>query len=50
MVKLLTPLQHRIRSLLNEWEDDHRLHKMSNVIDMLLNIPLSTPLAKVVTI
>lgn len=50
MVKLLTPLQHRICSLLNEWEDDHGLHKMSNVIDMLLNIPVSTPLAKVVTI
>lgn len=50
MVKLLTPLQHRIHSLLNEWEDDHGLHKMSNVIEMLLNIPLTTPLAKVITV
>lgn len=47
MVKLLTGLQHQIISLLNEWEDHHGLGKILDVIEMLLNIPLSTPLAKV---
>lgn len=47
MVKLLTGLQHQILSLLNEWEDHHGLGKILDVIEMLLNIPLSTPLAKV---
>ncbi|KAG7997478.1 hypothetical protein I3843_01G213100 [Carya illinoinensis] len=46
MVKLLTGLQHQIISLLNEWEDHHGLGKILDVIEMLLNIPLSTPLAK----
>jgi midasin len=48
MVKLLTPLQQQILSLLNEWEDHHGLQKILDVIEMLLNISLSTPLAKVV--
>ena len=48
MVKLLTPLQQQILSLLNEWEDHHGLRSIMGVINMLLNIPFSTPLAKVV--
>lgn len=48
MVKLLYPLQQRVYSLLKEWEDHHGLQKILNVIDMLLNIPVTTPLAKVV--
>lgn len=48
MVKSLTGLQHRILSLLKEWEDHHGLSKILDVIEMLLNLPLSTPLAKVV--
>jgi midasin len=48
MVKLLTPLQQKILSFLIEWEDHHGLQKILDVIEMLLNIPLSTPLAKVV--
>lgn len=48
MAKLLNPLEQRVRSLLDEWENDHALQKLLNVIEMLLNIPLSTPLAKVV--
>ncbi|KAL4625562.1 hypothetical protein ACB092_05G035400 [Castanea dentata] len=46
MVKLLTPLQQQILSLLNEWEDHHGLQSIMGVIKMLLNIPFSTPLAK----
>ncbi|KAL1208785.1 Midasin [Cardamine amara subsp. amara] len=46
MVKLLTPLQRRINSLLQEREDHPGLQKLSDVLRMLLNIPSSTPLAK----
>uniref|UniRef100_F6HXY6 Midasin n=2 Tax=Vitis vinifera TaxID=29760 RepID=F6HXY6_VITVI len=49
MVKLLTALQKRLLSLLNEWEDHPGLQKILGVIEMLLAIPSSTPLAKVVT-
>ncbi|XP_048323691.2 midasin isoform X2 [Ziziphus jujuba] len=49
MVKVLAPLQYCVHSLLNEREDDHGLLKISNVIEMLLNMPLSTPLAKVLS-
>ncbi|EXB29684.1 hypothetical protein L484_013458 [Morus notabilis] len=49
MAKLLNPLEQRVRSLLDEWENDHALQKLLNVIEMLLNIPLSTPLAKVLS-
>lgn len=50
MAKLLYPLEHRVRSLVHEWEYDHTLQKILSVIEMLLNIPLSTPLAKVVIV
>lgn len=47
MVKMLTPLQQRIRSLLNEYEEHPQLQKILDIIEMLLNIPLRTSLAKV---
>ncbi|XP_010530743.1 PREDICTED: midasin-like [Tarenaya hassleriana] len=46
MVQLLTGLQMRICSLLQEQEDHTGLHKLSDVLQMLLDIPSSTPLAK----
>jgi midasin len=46
MVKFLTPLQQRINSLLQEREDHPGLQKLSGVLQMLLAIPSSTPLAK----
>lgn len=46
MVKLLSPLQWRIHSLLNEHEGHHSLKKISDLIDTLLNIPSSSPLAE----
>lgn len=50
MVKLLATLQERIIALLREWEDHPGLQKIFDVIDMLLAIPSSTPLAKVVNV
>lgn len=47
MVKMLTPLQQWIRSLLNEYEEHPQLQKILDIIEMLLNIPLRTSLAKV---
>lgn len=47
MVKLLYPLEQRVNTLLEEWENHHGLQKILNVIKMLLNIPVTTPLAKV---
>ncbi|XP_038723701.1 midasin [Tripterygium wilfordii] len=46
MVKLLTSLHERILSLLSEWEDHPGLQKILDVIEMLLAIPIDTPLAK----
>ncbi|XP_050383797.1 midasin isoform X3 [Argentina anserina] len=46
MVEALTPLQQRIRSLLNEYEDHPQLLKILDIIEMLLNIPFRTSLAK----
>ncbi|TQE13576.1 hypothetical protein C1H46_000907 [Malus baccata] len=46
MVKLLTGLQQRIHTLLIEYEDHHELQKIMNAIQMLMNIPLNTCLAK----
>lgn len=48
MVKLLTSLQKRVSALSSEWEDHPGLQKILNAIDMLLSIPSSIPLAKVV--
>lgn len=48
MVKLLTTLQQRVLMCLSEWEDHPGLQKILNMIEMLLAIPLTTPLAKVV--
>ena len=47
MVEPLATLQKRIFSLLNEWDDHPALQKILDVIEMILAIPLSTPLAKV---
>lgn len=46
MVQSLTDLQQRICTLLREWDDDSGLQQILDVIVMLLDIPLSTPLAK----
>ncbi|XP_048233780.1 midasin isoform X2 [Ricinus communis] len=46
MVKLLVNLQHRIISLLNEWEDHPGLQKIIEAIELLLAIPMGTPLGK----
>ncbi|XP_065866775.1 midasin [Euphorbia lathyris] len=46
MVKLLVALEKRIRGLLNEWEDHPVLKKIIDTTEMLLAIPLGTPLAK----
>ncbi|GLT49686.1 hypothetical protein SLA2020_232280 [Shorea laevis] len=46
MVKLLNVLQQHVLALMNEWEDHPGLQKVMDVTEMLLAIPLSTPLAK----
>uniref|UniRef100_A0A2P2MUR1 Uncharacterized protein MANES_04G142500 n=1 Tax=Rhizophora mucronata TaxID=61149 RepID=A0A2P2MUR1_RHIMU len=46
MVKLLTTLRQQILVLLSEWEDHPALKKIMDVIDMILAIPMDTPLAK----
>ncbi|KAJ0075983.1 hypothetical protein Patl1_33593 [Pistacia atlantica] len=46
MVKLLVSLQQRVLTLLSEWEDHPGLQKILDVVQMLLAIPLTTPLAK----
>ncbi|KDO65104.1 hypothetical protein CISIN_1g0000012mg, partial [Citrus sinensis] len=46
MVKLLTTLQQRVLMCLSDWEDHPGLQKILNMIEMLLVIPLTTPLAK----
>ncbi|KAA8540262.1 hypothetical protein F0562_024175 [Nyssa sinensis] len=46
MVELVTALQQRILSLLIEWDEHPALQKILDVIEMILAIPLSTPLAK----
>ncbi|KFK27090.1 hypothetical protein AALP_AA8G332700 [Arabis alpina] len=46
MVKFLTALQRKIHSLLQEQEEHPGLQKLSDVLQMLLDIPSSTPLAK----
>lgn len=47
MVELLITLKKRVLTLLSEWEDHPGLQKVLDVIEMLLAIPLCTPLAKV---
>lgn len=46
MVMVLSTFKRRILSLLNEWEDNPDLQRILDVIEMLLAIPLNTPLAK----
>ncbi|KAL7244166.1 hypothetical protein ACSBR1_016407 [Camellia fascicularis] len=46
MVELVTILQQRNVFLLNECDDHPALQKIVDVIEMILAIPLSTPLAK----
>lgn len=50
MVKLVANLQQQIHSLLSEWEDHPGLQKIMDTIQMLLAIPVETPLAKVANI
>ncbi|XP_043707635.1 midasin [Telopea speciosissima] len=49
MVKPLTNIQQRILSLLNEWPDHPALQKVRDITEMLLSIPLITPLTKVLS-
>ncbi|KAL7213510.1 hypothetical protein ACSBR2_016105 [Camellia fascicularis] len=49
MVELVTILQQRNVFLLNECDDHPALQKIVDVIEMILAIPLSTPLAKAQT-
>ncbi|KAI3964519.1 hypothetical protein MKW92_001685 [Papaver armeniacum] len=46
MVEPLRSLQQRVLFLLNEWPDHPGLQKILDVSEMLLAIPLGTPLAK----
>ncbi|KAM7253719.1 hypothetical protein ACFE04_031401 [Oxalis oulophora] len=46
MVKPVANIQHRISSFLVEWEDHPGLQKLLEVTQMLLDISISTPLAK----
>ncbi|KAK9063930.1 hypothetical protein SSX86_017802 [Deinandra increscens subsp. villosa] len=46
MVGPLMNLQQRIRHLMTEWDDHPALQKIVDVIDMILCIPMNTPLAK----
>ncbi|XP_031091675.1 midasin [Ipomoea triloba] len=46
MVDPVTSLKEKILMLLNEWDDHPALQKIVEVIDMILAIPLSAPLAK----
>ncbi|ONI15461.1 hypothetical protein PRUPE_3G044200 [Prunus persica] len=46
MVNLLTALKQQIHSLLNEYEEHHELQRILDSVEMLLNIPMSTSLAK----
>lgn len=51
LVEPVTHLKQRIIFLLKEW-DDHTVHHLSlmkivEVVDMILALPLDTPLAKV---
>nr|GEU87507.1 midasin isoform X1 [Tanacetum cinerariifolium] len=46
MVDPVIKLQERIRHLLSEWDDHPALQKIVDVIDMILSIPVDTPLAK----
>lgn len=46
MVEPLTSLKQRVLVLLNEWDGHPALQKILDIIEMVLAIPLSTPLAK----
>ena len=50
MVEPVIQLQQRIRHLLSEWDDHPALQKIVDVIDMILTIPMNTPLAKVMAV
>lgn len=50
MVDPVIKLQQRIRHLLSEWDDHPALQKIVDVIDMILSIPMNTPLAKVMPV
>ncbi|KAI3727341.1 hypothetical protein L1987_67154 [Smallanthus sonchifolius] len=46
MVGPVMNLQQRIRHLMSEWDDHPALQKIVDVTDMILSIPMNTPLAK----
>ncbi|KAJ0755641.1 putative von Willebrand factor, type A, AAA+ ATPase domain, midasin, midasin, AAA lid domain 7 [Helianthus annuus] len=46
MVGPVMDLRQRIRHLMSEWDDHPALQKIVDVIDMILSIPMNTPLAK----
>lgn len=47
MVEPVQALQKRILTLLNEWDEHPSIQKILDVIEMVLALPLNTPLAKV---
>lgn len=50
MLKPLSNLKERIHLLLNEWEDHSCLQWILNLIEMLLDLPMTTPLSKVLSV
>lgn len=48
MVEPILALQKRITFLLHERDDHPALQKILDVIEMVLSIPLNTPLSKVI--
>ncbi|KAL8154412.1 hypothetical protein V2J09_012172 [Rumex salicifolius] len=46
MVNFLTALQRQLLDLLNKWEEHPGLVKILDIVEMLLCIPINTPLAK----
>ncbi|XP_058077090.1 midasin isoform X2 [Magnolia sinica] len=46
VIKPLTTLQEKAKSFLNEWPDHPGLQKILDVAQMLLGLPVDTPLAK----
>lgn len=47
MVKLLAPLHQRVSSLLLDQGEHHLLQKILDIIEMLQNFSVDTPVAKV---
>lgn len=47
MLEVLAPLRQQILSIPNVWDDHNDLRTILDVIDMILSLPSSIPLAKV---